>query len=215
MVSLKRTLVFLLFYVLYLLLGSFLFNAFECPQEVAVKRAVAKEEEEFMNLISHLETLEKDLRYKVTHSNLTSIMNRQLPQLIAKSKIGTDEDDMKGHCDTWSLYNSIFFSFSTITTIGYGTVTPKTQLGRGACLLYSIIGIPINSIIICFIGNFFINQESTCAEQVLVNSFINFTVQKIIPLNIRATFICHMNKITLIMPFDSSLTHFEPTCDQF
>ena len=48
MEGLKKTLVFLSFYVLYILAGSFLFNAFECPQEVAVKRAAAKEEEEFM-----------------------------------------------------------------------------------------------------------------------------------------------------------------------
>ena len=147
-----------------------MFNATECPGEVTEKSRVDKEKRELRNLISHLEALEEDLRNNVTLSNLTSIINRQLPKLMTISKIGTDENAKKKHCETWSLYNSIFFSFSTITTIGYGTVTPKTQVGRGACLLYSIIGIPINSIIICFIGNFFINQESkTCASEEFLN----------------------------------------------
>ena len=67
--------------------------------------------------------------------------------------------DSKGdeaeHCELWSFYNSVFFAFTSITTIGYGRAAPQTQLGRGILLIYSIMGIPINGILIGTIGAFF------------------------------------------------------------
>ena len=30
-------------------------------------------------------------------------------------------------CEKWSVYNSFFFSFTAITTIGYGKIAPETQ----------------------------------------------------------------------------------------
>ena len=63
--------------------------------------------------------------------------------------------DKAEHCEHWSFYNSVFFAFPSITTIGYGRAAPQTQLGRGILLIYSIMGIPINSILIGTIGAFF------------------------------------------------------------
>ena len=64
------------------------------------------------------------------------------------------------------MHNSMFFVFTSITTIGYGAVTPQTQLGRGACLVYCIIGIPANSVLIWLIGNVITNQESKTTKQI-------------------------------------------------
>ena len=66
-----------------------------------------------------------------------------------------DQRDKKEHCELWSFYNSLFFAFTSITTIGYGRSAPQTQLGRGVLLAYSLIGIPINGILIGTIGAFF------------------------------------------------------------
>ena len=65
------------------------------------------------------------------------------------------EEEKTEHCELWSFYNSVFFAFTSITTIGYGRAAPQTQLGRGILLIYSFIGIPINGILIGTIGAFF------------------------------------------------------------
>ena len=36
-------------------------------------------------------------------------------------------DDKVKDCETWDVYNSFFFSFTAITTIGYGRIFPETQ----------------------------------------------------------------------------------------
>ena len=35
-----------------------------------------------------------------------------------------------GYCEGWSLQDSVYFSFVTGLTIGYGDLVPKTGLGR-------------------------------------------------------------------------------------
>ena len=105
--------ILLIVYLLYLLLGGFLFNAIECPEELV----------------------------------------RRQPSTQLSSVNQMDPRDEAEHCELWSFYNSVFFSFTSITTIGYGRSAPQTQLGRGFLLAYSLVGIPINGILIGTIGD--------------------------------------------------------------
>ena len=141
---------FLVIYISILIVGGFLFHATECPNEKAVKRRDAEDERdlrEYMTIIySHLENCNKVFEHGEEELALMKVIKTKI------STITTKEEDFE--CKRWSMYNSIFFSFTIITTIGYGKVTPQTQLGRGTCFFYTIIGVPINCILITFIGNF-------------------------------------------------------------
>ncbi len=55
----------------------------------------------------------------------------------------------------WSYYNSFFFAFTVITTIGYGHMSPGTWQGRVFCIFYALIGIPLNGILLATLGEFF------------------------------------------------------------
>ena len=58
-------------------------------------------------------------------------------------------------CRKWSFYNSFFFCFTIVSTIGYGHQFPVTNEGRWACIMYALIGIPLNGILIASIGSMY------------------------------------------------------------
>uniref|UniRef100_A0A0N5ADN3 Ion_trans_2 domain-containing protein n=1 Tax=Syphacia muris TaxID=451379 RepID=A0A0N5ADN3_9BILA len=54
----------------------------------------------------------------------------------------------------WTLAESVLFSFTIITTIGYGNVAPQTNFGRTFCIVYGLIGIPFTLLAIADLGKF-------------------------------------------------------------
>jgi hypothetical protein len=51
--------------------------------------------------------------------------------------------DLPSTAEDWSLIRSIFFCFTLITTIGYGTFAPVTSSGQVFVCVYSIFGIAV------------------------------------------------------------------------
>lgn len=47
----------------------------------------------------------------------------------------------------WTFGQSIFFSITVLTTIGYGRVTPLSDVGKGFIILYTLIGIPLTLVL--------------------------------------------------------------------
>jgi hypothetical protein len=45
--------------------------------------------------------------------------------------------------EVWNYPNSLLFSATVITTIGYGNITPKSNIGKIFTICYAIIGIPL------------------------------------------------------------------------
>jgi potassium channel subfamily K protein len=53
---------------------------------------------------------------------------------------------------SWDFIQSVFFSTTILTTIGYGNISPVTFPGRLFCILFAIIGIPFTLSVIADIG---------------------------------------------------------------
>lgn len=45
--------------------------------------------------------------------------------------------------DNWSFPAALMFCLSVFTMIGYGSLVPKTQWGKGATVIYAVLGIPL------------------------------------------------------------------------
>lgn len=52
-----------------------------------------------------------------------------------------------GLCEGWSILDSIYFSFVTGLTIGYGDLAPKTVTGRSLAILIGVSGIMLTGVI--------------------------------------------------------------------
>lgn len=49
-------------------------------------------------------------------------------------------NEQPDYIEPWSFADSILFSFTLITTIGYGNIAPQTFGGRLFCIIYGFIG---------------------------------------------------------------------------
>ena len=61
------------------------------------------------------------------------------------------------YLEGWSWIDALYFSFITLTTIGYGDFSPQTTAGKLFTIAYVILGI---GIILGFINTFFQHYKS-------------------------------------------------------
>ena len=137
------SLIFLfLIYTGYLIIGGVIFHTTECPQE----QEESKQKYELREAIINLKTRLDD-------------SDRETLEKVLKRYVSTDfqdeSDNMTTDCRRWDHVNSVFFSFTVVTTIGYGHLFPGTPEGKAACLVYALIGIPLNALLVGSLGNLF------------------------------------------------------------
>ncbi|XP_006860644.1 PREDICTED: potassium channel subfamily K member 17 [Chrysochloris asiatica] len=67
--------------------------------------------------------------------------------------------------ERWELVGSFFFSVSTITTIGYGNLSPHTLAARLFCIFFALVGIPLNLVVLNRLGHLMLRGMHRCAHR--------------------------------------------------
>ncbi len=66
----------------------------------------------------------------------------------------------------WSFVDSLYFTTTTITTVGYGDFTPTTEESKIFTIFYSISGIAIALYVMVTIGTYFMEHVYSLRERI-------------------------------------------------
>ena len=61
--------------------------------------------------------------------------------------------------EKWSFIDAVYFSITTITTVGYGDVIPTTSLGKSMCIIQMLLGTLFTTTFITMMIDYFIERN--------------------------------------------------------
>ncbi|GMT09156.1 hypothetical protein PFISCL1PPCAC_453 [Pristionchus fissidentatus] len=142
----------------YTILGASIFHHYEKPHELHLRN---KSYHVVLGLkektINSLWEMRSDSSYEnftaVAHENMNEIIRRVFDDFTKNYMIPVDVITGDGPVK-WSFGSSIFFSWTAITTIGYGHIVPRTDEGRIVIIFYALFGIPLILVTIADMGRF-------------------------------------------------------------
>ncbi|XP_055937253.1 potassium channel subfamily K member 6-like [Argiope bruennichi] len=117
-------------YLGYLALGAYIFYMIEAPNEAKERQKIQKVKSNMLEMYPNMPEGAIDHLYS------------QLSDAGVKG-IVTQNDTAK-----WTFGNSFLFAMTLLTTIGYGHLSPATEIGKVVCMIYTAIGIPITLLIL-------------------------------------------------------------------
>ncbi|NP_001295560.1 potassium channel subfamily K member 16-like [Amphimedon queenslandica] len=127
----------------YILVGGAIFLAFELPAETKRNEAITAANETYIRAFNNI------VDQLVNFTNLTEEEAMALVRRVAQSAIDASNNQPTNN---WEYGSAIFFATTVITTIGYGSIAPETDGGRGFFIPYALVGIPLTLIFLGFLG---------------------------------------------------------------
>jgi len=124
--------------IIYVMMGGVLFCFTEGPYEIESLRLSALQSKRWKREMFDSGFLLEDFRS--VHLNE---FTRSMFELFDEPYVNLTWDVENSPQLKWTISHGVFFTVTTLTTIGYGNLAPVTRLGRVLCSIYGMIGIPL------------------------------------------------------------------------
>ena len=124
----RRLAILILFYVIYLFFGALVFDRLESPYEAKI----IKNLNEYVKLFH--ENRKECLKKEDLNEFIRLISNANDAGIPATKNVSKEQN--------WSFGQAVFFAGTVLSTIGYGNVSPLTNMGKIFCIIFALIGIP-------------------------------------------------------------------------
>ncbi|KAL7639527.1 UNVERIFIED_CONTAM: hypothetical protein RMT77_010028 [Armadillidium vulgare] len=139
--------------VSYAIMGSFAFIAIEGKPELNIYNRTQDYHEKAIkkmwNYTLQLNVLDKDRWYENVNNSLYDLQK----EIVDVIKDGYDGGRLVQ--EIWTFPASLMFCLSVFTMIGFGHMTPKTNLGKIVTILYAVLGIPLYIVYFMNMGKIF------------------------------------------------------------
>jgi len=80
----------------------------------------------------------------------------------------------------WSYVDSLYFSTTTLTTVGYGDLTPTHNISKLFTVVFILVGVGIIFASITIIGTHYIEVHLPASQKVIVERLNNNFLKKIL-----------------------------------
>lgn len=132
-------------FLVYLFGGSYLFTVINSPPDIDEQLDLIKFKKKFL---SDHQCISFD-----EMQNFIDVLIASADNGIVFTKNSTD------FTENWSLGGeTLFFTFTLLSTIGYGHIAPLTQYGKMFCIFYIIIGVPLTLVLLDLIVERLVNR---------------------------------------------------------
>lgn len=139
----------------YAIAGAFLFQWLESEHEQSMPQEVYRLRQSIIAKLSNMTINMLVLMEPQWVKSATDIIDDFEAELMhaVKYKGYNGNDKLTPTNSQWSFSGSLLYSIIVFTTIGYGNVAPRTDLGKVVTILYAIIGIPLMLFCLSNIGH--------------------------------------------------------------
>ncbi|XP_014249504.1 TWiK family of potassium channels protein 18 isoform X1 [Cimex lectularius] len=135
----------------YTILGAFLFAAIEKSQTTDDGHRIAEVRQTMLEKLWSTTMQFNTFTEKSWRDNVTEEIIKFQNQVVSAVQAG-NYDEVGAVRNRWTFSASFLYSLTVITTIGYGNITPTTEWGKFATIVYAIGGMPIFLLFLSNIG---------------------------------------------------------------
>ncbi|TRY70238.1 hypothetical protein TCAL_12832 [Tigriopus californicus] len=136
---------------LYMVMGAFVFASLEADSQMEESVVALKLRKGFArslwNATLHTNVLRQDDWQKFTRKLVVEFQHDMVVN-IRHGYTGTNPG-----VRIWTFSSALMYSLTIFTTIGYGNLTPKTDMGKLTTIFYALIGIPLMLLYMTNIGH--------------------------------------------------------------
>ncbi|XP_053458755.1 potassium channel subfamily K member 17 [Nycticebus coucang] len=148
--AVPSTILLLLAYLAYLALGTGVFWALEGSAAQVSSLSFQRDKWEMLRNFTCLDS---------------SALDSLIRDIIQAYRNGASLLSNTTSMGRWEFVGSFFFSVSTITTIGYGNLSPHTMAARLFCIFFALVGIPLNLVVLSRLGHLMQRGVHHCSHR--------------------------------------------------